>query len=212
MSPEIINAEARNPFRRSSLIVRSKMPLCVDPTFSLEPKKTLVLSPVNRPQTEMVFVQKNTYQITADETLEIWHKLKDAGLPVVPTMRKVNGHSVLMTNLTVDGSYLFGKYAAFSDTAWTPKDMTKKFKKIKSIEIMRKVWDLAGTCNENDIELAYDDAFEVLVRPDGSWKLVILDLGWVDIEPEKEKELLEEANSKHCNYLLQVLDILRDRF
>lgn len=208
MSHEIMCVEARCPVRRSSLIVRSEKPLREKGKWSSERKSALIVSPMARPETEMPFVKKIT-SISSDETLDTWHKLKKVGLPVVPTMRKVHEYTVLMTNLTADGSQLFGKYLAYTDNPQVSKEMIKKFKKIKPIEIKRKVWEMTEICNQNNIELAFDDAFEVLVCPDGSWRLVILDLSAVDIYPNREKDNLEEVNSGNCTFILDALDDLR---
>lgn len=159
----------------------------------------------------MPFVQKDSSH-TADETLRVWYKLKKAGLPVVPTMRKIGDYSVLMTNLTSDGSFLFGKYTRYAKDAAVPKSMTKNLKKIPILPIKQTAWIFADICNNNDIELAYDDAFELLVHPNGSWELIMLDLSGVviNVKPE-DKDSLEENNSKHCRLFFETIMSLKNR-
>lgn len=48
----------------------------------------------------------------ADFYMDIWLKLKTAGLSVVPYMRRLDPDTVIMSDLTMDGSVVYGKHTA----------------------------------------------------------------------------------------------------
>ena len=161
----------------------------------------------------MPFVEKKP-MMPPEEMLETWHYLKKIGLPVVPTMRKIDDTSVLMTNLTADGSFLLGKYFSskylFGDNDISiPDQIVKNFLKIDSREIRNKAAYYTGIASANHVELAFDDAFEVLVHQDGSWNLVMLDLTEIDINPMLRIENVEENNWEHLSIFMLLVEQLK---
>ena len=125
---------------------------------------------------------------------ENWEICKKIGLPVVPTLRVTTQDSIVMTNLTADGSQLFGKAYAIEISKETKKrSLSPREKRFLELtddkhfsEIEKQVRFYAELACNNEASLPFilptDDAFELIIHPSGDWKLILLDLTFGALE------------------------------
>lgn len=189
--------------------------------FGTEPKKELVIGPETSNKKEIRLVKKdvsgmdfNEDTTPADEFYRVWRGLKDAGLPVVPSVRKVSSHEVVMTDLTADGSQLYGKNR-FMEHRSGPLDHL--FIQIDPQEIEDKVVQLRKKANQAGIILPPDDPCELLLHPNGTYDLIILDIrdaklkGYDVYDKWVARKSVESYNQKSTNMVfLNDLDHIRD--
>ncbi len=139
-------------------------------------------------------VERENINVGGLKISEKWKILKGIGFPVVPTLRETDDGRVFMTDLKADGSELFGKSLAYELQNILlfppPRTTLKAFEGMKNKEnflkivndkeefrkIEEKVKKYKKLANESKIRLPVDDAFELVVHPDGTWDLVILDV------------------------------------
>jgi hypothetical protein len=127
----------------------------------------------------------------AEHVPTTWRKMKEAGLPVVPTLRidpqtRERGRpTVIMTDVKADGSELYGKGLLWSlesnEARVRPRpDIDKYFLALTHSthfnEIEKKVNEYKAVADKNHISLPKDDAFELKIKPNGAWDMLILDL------------------------------------
>ena len=123
----------------------------------------------------------------ASTYIEKWQMLKDAGLPVVPTLRMSSRGTLLLTDLTHDGSDLYGKGkwlemkgGVYSYDAAREGD--SEFLRITDheniSEVIAEADYLSEYATQSDILLPYDDPCELIVSPDGDWRLCIIDVAY----------------------------------
>lgn len=152
-----------------------------------------------------------------------WQLFRNAGLPVVPTLRKTERGTVMMTDLTADGSEIYGKdlssmlLQGLFQFSHIDKNKLPKIKYVNSfLEIMegeeferlkRKVKEYQELANTNGILLPTDDPFELIIHPDGTWELVIIDLrfGGKDIANPRLSETIELMNKNSAAFFINDL-------
>ncbi len=153
-----------------------------------------------------------------------WVELKRVGLPVVDTVRETDEGTVFVTDVKADGSETYGKGLAlsivlgFREDDPSPRRRTNidpLFKKIVGSRQIRLIEDQVNRCVDiattNGIQLPDgDDAFELLVHPNGSWQLMILDLHEAKINVEQREDLMKK-NRLLRDRFLDNLRVLRDR-
>jgi hypothetical protein len=128
--------------------------------------------------------------------VEVWPIMKNAKLPVVPTLRTVqkNGESgndvndltLLVTDVKRDGSEVYGKgyfRSLFEPLTWSSyrrrPAIDEKFLEImetQKADVLKKAREYADRATRYNIVLPRDDPLEMIVHPDGSWDFMILDL------------------------------------
>lgn len=139
-------------------------------------------SPNNPDRTVPISLVKRQNEFLSETFTDKWKMLKKLGFPVANTLRlDPNGEYIYMTDLTADGSEIFGKnkYQKLSDGVELAR-IPKKFLEASSEAGMENIRSQVNEClrlaNENHILLSYDDCFELVVHPDGSAKVMTLDL------------------------------------
>lgn len=168
-----------------------------------------------------------TFLHSSIKVSEKWRVFKEAGLPVVPTIRKTKEGKLFVTDLTVDGSEIYGKNvrAKLQYVLEFPDDVDSKefLSEIRRIKVflqilqgeefekliaqVQKYQDLA---NEKNIGLPTDDAFELILHPDGSWELITLDLMSADVEnPDKN---FERHNKRAVDLFMQDLQEIKELY
>ncbi len=167
-------------------------------TIGVEPKfrinAQLIGPGGRRKKVRLIGRQDNVEELDAANYSENWKLFKEAGLPVVPTLRKTENGKVVMTDLIADGSELYGKELGSSLSTVHEFKLKNDFKKLlkDKLKLVKSFLDilkdeefkhlkskLAGyenLANQNRIYLPFDDPFELLVHPDGKWELIIIDL------------------------------------
>lgn len=141
-----------------------------------------------------------------------WAALKEAGFPVVPTLRKTGEGTVLITDVAKDGTEVFGKSLSVllqeledsipeedaHEASKKDAEMLERVTRVKAFleltqgeqleKIKKQVHEYTQRANEKGILLPVDGQFELLVHPDGTWSLMLLDL-------DKEKELEDHVTT-----------------
>jgi hypothetical protein len=160
--------------------------------------------------------------------IETWQAFREAGLPVVPTLRlaEIDGYpSMLMTDLKVDGSELYGSGLAKTLRSGQPRvrppdpNVDGRFLELTTpdqIEAVRaKAKEYAHRATQYGIKLPSDDAFELHIHPGGEWGLITLDLA-LGAGPSAEPRTPEQAaklagyNDKYTNTFLERIDVIRE--
>lgn len=155
--------------------------------------------------------------------IKTWQKFKEAGLPVVSTMRLTEHNTLLVTNLKADGSEFFGKgyrqLKSFREQKSAPlTEMEMRFLEVTGPEGMEKiaqqVLQYVAIATEHNFMLAGDDPFDLLVHPDGRWKILALDLDGVNADEELvayayPQDFLVQLNKEHAELFLQDLRDIR---
>lgn len=163
-----------------------------------EPKHRVRASIIGRGSRirEVSLVQKEIrHPGGADEFIKEWQRLKSAGIPTIPTVRKISPSEVVMTDMTLDGGAFFGKSDLWESKVrkerGKAREIDRRFVEIDLKEIEAQGNEIAQQATDHDIALPYDDPFDLLVHPDGTWQLVVLDIDNQSAEGE-----LAEHNSK----------------
>lgn len=146
----------------------------------------------------------------ADRFINIWTRLKAADIPVVPTVRKISDAEVAMTDLTRYGSIIYGKHQASNIEALPtdPLSLTihAAFLRINPSQfeqLTRKIFDNA---TRNNILLAFDDPLDLVVKPNGSWYLIALDIGGTSFN----HSATAKKNIESCGYVMSWLRDLQN--
>lgn len=162
------------------------------------------------------------------EWIDNWRMLKDAGLPVPSTLRVTDEKTVLMGNMRSHGEETYGKGFACElmdnirdhESKGIPlipiKEVDRKFLETYSTqksEFLAEVQRLEMMATAQNIVLPYDDAFELLVRPDGTWQLAILDLSlvWKDSSQDEAARINSKTVKEFLAYVDKTFQILKAR-
>lgn len=119
-----------------------------------------------------------------------WLAMREAGIPTVPTLRQTSRNTLLVTDVKADGSEVYGRGLAeqqimsYLDPTVERQRlrpaMDQRFLKISAWHRFHKIRkaaiNYADRATDRGLCLPYDDPFEMLVRPDGSWGLIALDV------------------------------------
>jgi hypothetical protein len=143
---------------------------------------------------------KDNSKSIAEKYVEIWKMFKEAGIPTVSSMRVVDDDTVAMGDMTADGSQFFGK--ARSEEVWYFKElkerplteMENKFMKIEPEEIEAEFERIQNIAWNKGLRLPSDDLFDILVHPDGSWQLLVIDLSYAKLRKDESVDELKDEN------------------
>ncbi|HVF69637.1 MAG TPA: hypothetical protein VNA13_03670 [Xanthomonadales bacterium] len=114
-----------------------------------------------------------------------WCAFREAGLPVVRTLRRGEERSIFLTDVKADGSETYGsnlKYVLRRNhkRSRARPEIDRIFVGLINPADFRKITDRVAECasiaSENHILLPPDDPFDLVVHPDSSWDIVLLDL------------------------------------
>ncbi len=109
---------------------------------------------------------------------EIWLALKEARIPTVPTLRIATDSLVLMTDLEADGSRLFDKvsYRNYHPRRSPISESDRRFLATETDEIIESAGVIMDRATQAKIVLPIDsESLSLLMREDGSWKLLVVD-------------------------------------
>lgn len=145
---------------------------------------------------------------SSDDYVEMYHRLKKAGLPVPPTIRKIDDEFIAVTDYNALGAVFFGK--AMVSTMREYNRFPEARRLIDGIptgvllgfvdacrhkeDIRRLMEEYERRVNSNHIHLPVDEQYEIVVFPDGKWKLMFFDLHCVFVDHDETR--LKKAN-KH---------------
>lgn len=111
---------------------------------------------------------------SADYLAKIWTSLKEAGIPVVPTLIVLSEDEVAMTDLTADGSSLYGKDSWGRE--FVPQETDPVFCTINLEDVRKQAHIFARQAANRFIKLSHDHSLDLLVHPDGSWQTLARDI------------------------------------
>jgi hypothetical protein len=149
---------------------------------------------------------------SADGYCEYWQRLREAGIPTIPTVRKINENEIIMTDLTKNESSFYGKDSVFGCFDRFKKNeiniLDKHFLDIEVSDMEEKIKEVLRKANENNIVLPLDDPFDLLVHPNGNWEVLVLDLATENRDvSESETRVL---NDECVSHFLDLLKLNRD--
>lgn len=113
-------------------------------------------------------------QTNSDYFITIWREMKSSGLPVPPTVVKINDNEILETNLKWDASEIYGKDSKFDD--YPPSPLDHLFLKVDIDLVMKQAEEVVQIAEGNNIKLSKDHAFDLLLHPNGTWNVVTRDI------------------------------------
>jgi hypothetical protein len=145
-----------------------------------------------------------------DNFIQQWRAYKEAGVATIPSVRKISDSEVLMTNLTRDGSAFYGKaarYASERDINLPLQPMDHVFMNINLDPVIQEAQRMADILMQKHVYLPYDDPFDLLVHPNGSWEVLIM-----DIDSQGDDDDIEKYHSRQVNAFRRHLSIIRDNF
>jgi|WetSurMetagenome_2_1015567.scaffolds.fasta_scaffold38335_5 hypothetical protein len=129
-----------------------------------------------------------------------WSTLRDRGFNVVPTVREIDQNKVATTDLCADE--ITSVYDQKIDVAELrdPFPMDKEFIKIPNDKIRKEAEILLNMANRKGVELMSDGPFHIVVRGDGSWYLMPLDIGKIRIYA-KEKDMPRNSKLNNISFI-----------
>ncbi len=146
---------------------------------------------------------------SAAEYADYWLKLLYAGIPTIPKVLIIGEKEVLLTDMTSDGSVFYGKdnvnpsFQRYEKNKMTELDAV--FLSIDPEEIKAKAEEIIKKANANGIFLPSDDPFDILIHPDGSWEVIVLDL-----LSKPFSEVLEGNNSFCVDKIMSFVSHMRN--
>jgi len=151
----------------------------------------------------------------SDKYIMAWQLLKDRGMVVVDTMRKINDHTIATTNLQANGSVYDIKIDRREERKRLIND--EEFLLIPKEAIRQEVMRLVDVANKNGILLPHDGLFHVFVGDSDidqifAWKVVLLDFTEVTIylKPSEMPEEKKEANKRNALRWLKDMEVVRE--
>jgi hypothetical protein len=155
----------------------------------------------------------------AEKYVENWKLLKEAGLPVPSVLRKTQGRNLLVSDVTVGDKKVYGK--AFNLFLHIKPRVAKESLTPEQIEVYKKVIDehiveieaqakkLTELAIRKGVMLPTDDPFELVVSPEGNWKIMILDLMYARKIDELKKEQDVRFNERNADLFIIYLKAIR---
>lgn len=142
--------------------------------------------------------------------LSNWRKLKELDFPVIDTIRHgKNITDVFMSDLTADGSVLVGRGLGDAFNWQSPDDLDflKLFYTKSSLEMIRpleselpfvitEVGKIVSKANSMQVLLP-EDAFVLRISPDSSWKIIMLDIEYVEFYENLTPDEIIELKSRN---------------
>lgn len=114
----------------------------------------------------------------------IWQTMRAADLPVAPTLRRADDE-VFMTDFARHGAVLYDKYAAECMRRQTrqPAAPTDEiFVQLDFGQIRYQADIISLQATKAHISIPYNDPFNLIVYPNGKWRLAIIDIGYTKIQ------------------------------
>ncbi len=152
-----------------------------------EPKSKVLVQLEGSSHPGLRMIRKTVLQAkSADRFCKAWRTLVEAGVPTIPTVRKIGRNEILMTDLTAGGGHIFGKHDVFPSLdryqAKSLTDADRQFLHLDMGAIENRAKAIGNIANSHHVALPHDDPLSLLVRGDGSWDILAL-----DIEPSLPK-------------------------
>ncbi len=138
--------------------------------------------------------EKYGYLTNTEVYFNNWMMLRKAGIPTLPTVRVIDKRRVLITDMTSDGSEFFGKVTEIDEiSVENLTDAELVFSYLDLSRVRDELERVERLAIQNNIALPIDDPFDLLVHPDGTWEVIVLDFGWAE-EREVTIDLSESTS------------------
>ena len=181
-----------------------------------EPKNRVTVSVGNR---DIPLIERSNPK-AADGYIRAWQLYKDAGLPVIKTLRRTEQGTIVMTDLKADGSELFGKGLLIQLRDRQYLDDFKRNTKLDSVflnltdesqleDIIKMVAELSNIASHSNLLIPRDDPFELLIHPNNNWELIMLDLRGLPNPTHLDLETITILNEKSAETFIETLRKLR---
>lgn len=178
------HVDGRSKFNTIRVVGQEEIPETIDILFKVTGKLTYG---ARTREVKLISKKSNEdYPYSAKEYYGKWRKLKNAGLPVTPTMRRVSRKEVAMTDLTANGSCIYDKYKIRRIDKGEP--LNRIFLGINTKDILAKAKEVFDKATQHKIALAEDDPLSLVVHPDGKWNIIVLDIDFVKIDYPHAKQ------------------------
>ncbi len=143
----------------------------------------------------------------AGELYEIWRRLNIAGLPVAPQAWIANRESVACPDLTVGGEHFYdrrdSKLIGKRGRPLLPTDPV--FLSISRENIEDALWEVIEIASRQDIVIPFDDPMALLVKPNGNFKVYLLDFTTTMFD----HSLPRRANISYASRFMRYMDNTR---
>lgn len=170
-------------------------------------------------QEDVYYFPSETPEMTpAERYLEKWNILRKNGIPTVSSMGVVDDRTIVMGDMTVDGSEFFGKEIGIRAyereyVKKRPLRMTEQsYLNIDPEALKKEIERVQRLAWDKGIVLPDNDPYDLLVHPNGTWEVLVLDIQQLKPRGESDsEETLEEQKADMWenvdvvrNYLLRI--------
>lgn len=117
---------------------------------------------------------RNPGETSAQYFVRIWKTMKDSGVNVLPNVSASGEEEILETDLTADGSQIYGKDSRIEDRF--DEKIDPLFLNIDLAKVEEMAKDLSQKASAGSIQLSADHSMDLVVHPDGSWIVMARDI------------------------------------
>lgn len=187
----------------------------------VETKFRITFQPKDQPQPlHLVTKRPNAFnpplepgETPASRFRDNWLVASGAGLPV-PQLYGISDQVIAFPDLSADGSWLIGKaFAAISKIATRPATFVAAqaiFQKVNLDQVRARVQQYEALATAAKIRLPLDGAFELLLHPDSTWEIIMLELGslWYGEQALSAPAIYATLTTENDHHAQQFLDDL----
>lgn len=163
-------------------------------TLELYPERVIALPRLMGEERNLVWVRVHGKLVPLLESrddrayqgyIDSWQAFREAGLPVPPLFLRGKTGTLLIPEVKEDGSEVYGTGLVHNMYHGLPRErprpeIDEQFIQLTSPQqlpaVEAEVRALVEKANGHNLQLPAHDPFQMVVRPDGSWELVIRDL------------------------------------
>jgi hypothetical protein len=164
---------------------------------------------------KMSLVEKETLsEFHSDMMLKVWKRCRQNNIDVVDFMAKTSDGFIIMSNITHDGSQIYGRSLLHTiksdDHGERKRDVNELDKKFINLmqnnheKINQAALKIAEKTASAGIILPSDDPLDLILHPDGSWQIMPLDIenAVLDSAPSNEERArdIEVMNKKMWHF------------
>ncbi len=152
---------------------------------------------------------RNAGETSAQYFVRIWQTMKNAGITVLPNVSAAGEEEVLETDLTADGSQIYGKDSRREDRF--DEKIDPLFLNIDLVKVEEAAKDLSKKANTSNIQLSADHPLDLIVHPDGTWIVMARDVKNTTLNPLSQNIMINEnegAVERFVNHLTRTKERL----
>lgn len=148
----------------------------------------------------------------ANVYIKAWEVLKERGIPVVPTVRKVGYSEVAVTNLKANGLSVYDvKLDQEFGREKLPTDAF--FVNIPGEDLEKRTQDLLKVADAGGVQIPYDGMCHLIMDKNGQWDLVMLDISNARIYKEPSQMGADDRakNAEYAKKWVESARVTQDR-